>query len=93
MSQKILQPRWLSYQGASDYCSLSARDIQELVKLKLVRSKNVLKPGATRGRRVIDRLSLDEFIESQSDDISPPVRKRRGREILTESDPKIIHPP
>jgi hypothetical protein len=79
VSQKILQPRWLSYQGASDYCSLSARDIQELVKLKLVRSKNVLKPGAERGRRVIDRLSLDEYIEGQGDEISDAASRRKQK--------------
>ena len=54
-----LQPRWLRPENAAHYCGLSrARLYQELSSGRL-RSKRV------GGCRLIDRLELDAFINSQ----------------------------
>ena len=56
--------RWLGIKQASIYSGVSARLIDNWIRDGLIRSSNVLAPGATRGRRLIDRESLDSFIES-----------------------------
>lgn len=71
MSQVILQPRWLSYEGAAAYSSLSKPLLEVLVRKRLIASKNVKMPEAGRGRRVIDRISLDSYIESCGDEAAP----------------------
>ena len=58
-----ITPRWLTYASAAKYSGLSARTIQNYVNAGHVQSSNVMAPGATRGRRLIDRASLDAFIE------------------------------
>lgn len=63
MSEEQIEPRWLTYEGAERYSGLNKRTLQNYVKDGHVRSSNVKQPGATRGRRLIDRQSLDEFIE------------------------------
>ena len=64
----LIEPRWLSYEVASAYCCLSATHLRVMVRRKLIKSKLVCLPGAGRGRRLIDRLSLDEFIENSGDE-------------------------
>ena len=55
--------RWLTYQHAEIYSGIGARTLQSHVKAGLIRSSNACAPGASRGRRLIDRQSLDDFIE------------------------------
>jgi hypothetical protein len=61
--QKQTPPRWGNYKQARDHSGLSIRLLQDFVKARLIRSSVVIKPGATRGVRLIDLHSLDEYIE------------------------------
>ena len=64
MSCKLsIVPRWLTLKGAAIYTGLSERTNQNYIKANLVISSNVVMPGASRGRRLVDRISLDAFIE------------------------------
>jgi hypothetical protein len=58
-----IQPAWLTYNDASRYSGLSVRLLQDLVRRHLIVSSAVIQPGARRGRRLISRASLDEWIE------------------------------
>jgi len=59
-----ITPRWLTYEKAEIYSGLGTRVLQNHVKAGFIRSSNAVAPGATRGRRLIDRESLDAFIEA-----------------------------
>lgn len=59
-----ITPRWLTYDQGAMYSGLGIRVLQNHVKAGFIRSSNVCAPGATRGRRLIDRESLDAFIEA-----------------------------
>lgn len=56
-------PKWLTYQTAPEYCGLSARTLQNYEAAGLIRVSNIIQPGSKRGRKLIDRESLDELIE------------------------------
>ena len=56
--------RWLTYQQAEIYSGIGSRTLQNHVRAGFIRSSNACAPGSTRGRRLIDRRSLDEFIEA-----------------------------
>jgi hypothetical protein len=56
-------PRWLTYQTAPKYCGLSARTLLNYELAGLIKVANVIQPGSTRGRKLIDRESLDRLIE------------------------------
>jgi len=56
--------RWLSVKSAAAYCGVSDRTLETWDAKGLIRSSNVVMPGASKGRRLIDRESLDAFIES-----------------------------
>jgi len=57
-------PRWMGYAMASHYSGLGQRVLQNHVAAGFIRSSNAVAPGSTRGRRLIDRESLDAFIEA-----------------------------
>jgi hypothetical protein len=59
-----IAPAWLTFEGGSQYSGLSSRTLQNYAAANNIRTSNVIAPGATRGRRLIDRKSLDEFIEA-----------------------------
>lgn len=59
-----MKPRWLSLEDASNYSGVSRRQIQIWDESGFIRAANITKPGATRGRRVYDRESIDAYIES-----------------------------
>jgi hypothetical protein len=59
-----ITPRWLTYEQAAIYSGLGTRVLENHVRAGFIRSSNACAPGATRGRRLLDRLSLDEFIEA-----------------------------
>jgi len=63
-AQITITPRWLGFDQASIYSGLGIRVLQNHVKNDFIRSSNVVAPGSTRGRRLIDRESLDAFIEA-----------------------------
>lgn len=59
-----ITPRWLGYEQAAIYSGLGIRVLQNHAKAGFIRSSNACAPGSTRGRRLIDRESLDAFIEA-----------------------------
>jgi hypothetical protein len=59
-----IAPAWLTFEGGSQYSGLSIRTLQNYAAANYIRTSNVIAPGATRGRRLIDRASLDEFLEA-----------------------------
>ncbi len=59
-------PRWFTLQSAARYCGLSIRTLQNYEAAGLLKTRNIIQPGATRGRKLIDRIELDELIESGS---------------------------
>ena len=61
--QHASPPRWLTYQTAPKYCGLSARTLLNYELAGLIKVANVIQPGSTRGRKLIDRESLDNLIE------------------------------
>lgn len=60
-----IRPTWLSYLNASKYSGLSVSALQEHVKSGAIVTSNIRKPGAKRGRRLLCRRSIDQFIEDQ----------------------------
>jgi len=58
-----LTARWITFQQGSRYVGVSTRTLQNWEKTGGFRTANV-SPCGTRGRRLIDRASLDKFIES-----------------------------
>lgn len=57
MSTQV-QPKYLTLTDARTYCGLSERTLKRAIKAGLVKSFN-------RGRRLIDRESLDAWIEGK----------------------------
>lgn len=64
MSHQSIEPRWLNLETAVIYSGLSETTLRQMINGGHVVSSNVVLPGNSRGRRVIDRLSLDSFIET-----------------------------
>lgn len=60
----VITPRWLTYEQSAIYSGLGTRVLENHVRAGFIRSSNACAPGASRGRRLIDRLSLDLFIEA-----------------------------
>lgn len=61
---RVTESRWLTYKNASRYSGLGVRVLQNYAKAGFIRSSNACAPGCSRGRRLIDRRSLDAFIEA-----------------------------
>ncbi len=59
----IPAPRWATLQGAAQYSGLSTRLLQNCIRERLIVSTVAKRPGAKRGRRLIDLRSLDAWIE------------------------------
>lgn len=59
-----VEAKWMNYQVAAHYSGLSAALIEDLALSGEIVSSNVIRAGATRGRRLISRESLDAFIEA-----------------------------
>jgi hypothetical protein len=56
--------RWATLRQAARYCGLSERHLQNLISEGLIASSLVKRPDASRGRRLVDLRSLDEWIEN-----------------------------
>jgi len=56
--------RWFSLQDAAHYAGVSKRLIELWEKAGHIRVSRVITPGNSKGRVLVDRESLDEFIES-----------------------------
>ncbi len=59
-----LTKRWASIRDAAIYSGLAERTIEVLIRDNLIRSACPKREGASRGRRLIDLRSLEEWIES-----------------------------
>lgn len=57
-------PAWFSVLDAANYSGLSPALLYELIKDDCIVSSTALRPGCRRGRRLIQRASLDAFIEA-----------------------------
>lgn len=56
-------PAWFTVADAAKYSGLSCALLYELINEECIVSSTVLRPGRRRGRRLIQRASLDAFIE------------------------------
>jgi hypothetical protein len=74
-----ITPRWLTYQAAPEYCGLNSRTLRNYEKAGLLRVANVIIPGSTRGRRLIDRESLDLLIDGNVGTVTTaPICPQKG---------------
>ena len=78
-SPPITAPRWLTIESASSYSGFSKSTVQNYIKAGLIRSSNVVAPGNSRGRRLIDRESLDAFIEAGVDREPTALKMNQGK--------------
>jgi len=60
---KQITPQWLTIEGATKYSGLSDGTIWTYICEGHIVSSNIVLPGNSRGRRLINRASLDAFIE------------------------------
>jgi excisionase family DNA binding protein len=60
---KQIAPQWLTIEDATKYSGLSDGTIWTYIREGHIVSANVVLPGNRRGRRLINRASLDAFIE------------------------------
>ena len=63
-SDNVFLPAWLTVRGASEYSGLSDSLIYCHLQDGSLVSSTVKRPGCRRGRRLIQRESLDQLIES-----------------------------
>jgi hypothetical protein len=61
-----LVPGWLKIPAAVSYASISRAQLYNLMNSGQIKSAHVKGRGSIRGSRLIDRLSLDAFLESCS---------------------------
>ena len=59
-----LEPRWLKVDAAVRYSGISRAVLYRILAEGKIRSSSLRARGALRGIRLIDRLSLDAYIES-----------------------------
>ena len=59
-----LEPRWLKVGAAVSYSGISRAVLYRILAEGKIRSSSLRARGASRGIRLIDRASLDAFIES-----------------------------
>jgi hypothetical protein len=57
-----LQPRWLKVPAAVSYSGINRARLYILLAEGQIKSASVRSRGRSRGIRLIDRLSLDEFL-------------------------------
>jgi hypothetical protein len=68
---KTISPRWATLKQAASYSGLSDRHLYTLIGDGLIRSSLVKRPNASRGRRLVDLRSLDDWIESGLMQVGP----------------------
>jgi hypothetical protein len=61
-----IEPRWLRIPAAVAYSGFSRAKLFTLLSERLIESVSVVSAGKRRGIRVVDRLSIDEFLSSLS---------------------------
>lgn len=91
MGKKYLQKHhsaWLNLTDASEYSGLSTSLIYELIKEGCIVSSTVLRPGRRRGRRLVQRASLDAFIEKGIDQSSSDNTRKACEPHTQDVDPQ-----
>ena len=71
-----LEPRWLKVDAAVNYSGISRAVLYRILAEGKIRSSSLRSPGALRGIRLIDRASLDAYIESFATE--PTKRRQKG---------------
>ena len=61
---KVVVPEWFRVREAADYSSLSSTELFRLCINGEIESIHKLKPGQSKGVRLIRRSSLDEYLQS-----------------------------
>ena len=79
-------PKWLTLEGASTYSGLTIRTLQNYIAAGHVRSANVVAAGNSRGRRLVDRASLDAFIEQGLTRPPSEIVMNRGRKTKSSAE-------
>ena len=64
-------PRWATLKQAAKHSGLSDRHLYNLIGDGLIRSSLVKRPNASRGRRLVDLRSLDDWIEKGLMQVGP----------------------
>jgi hypothetical protein len=64
MSKQAIKPAWLTYPSAETYTGLSGRTIERRVADGTLVTTFIKPKGAKRGRRLISRQSIDDWMES-----------------------------
>lgn len=67
---ETIKPRWLTFQQAAVYTGVHKRTLENWERAGCFRVARVVCPGKDKGRALIDRESLDAYIERFLDD--PP---------------------
>jgi hypothetical protein len=79
MTNTAIAPRWLTVKQASIYSGIGTRSLQNYIKDGHLRSSNAAAPGKAYGRRLIEKESLDTFIE-RGVGVTPSIKMNEGRE-------------
>jgi Helix-turn-helix domain len=66
-SSSMLAPRWLRIPHAVAYSGISRSKLYELFTDGQIKAVSVQGKGSRKGIRLIDRISLDEFLERRAD--------------------------
>ena len=65
------EKRWATLSEAAHYCGLTQRTLYNLMEEGLIRWSHPKRPNASRGRRLVDLRSLDDWIESGLMQVGP----------------------
>lgn len=89
-TKNSILPRWLTLEGASTYSGLTIRTLQNYITAGHIVSANVVAPGNSRGRRLLDRASLDAFIEEGLTRPPSDIPMNRGRKTKRSNEADAI---
>ncbi len=74
MTHQENDPAWLSWKKAAHYSGLCIQTLRNAEKTGAFQSRMVIIKGRSKGRRLINRESLDRWIWSQSEPQSQETR-------------------
>lgn len=60
---KNTEPRWLTFKAGAVYASVSVRTIEHWEADGSIKTTNIIRPGSTRGKRLVCRQSIDRLLE------------------------------
>jgi hypothetical protein len=64
MSKRFVEPEWVKLQDGSSISGLSVSELFRACMLEDVQSVHIVKPGKRKGVRLINKKSLDAYIQS-----------------------------